>query len=300
MDAWPAATTSPRRLVVQVVLLEDVGVGRLLLGRDRRVVGGGALLTQEAADARRLLLGDVGPVHAHETRRGGRQIQHVAAAEELLGPVAVENRARVDLRRHAERDARWQVGLDQAGDHVDRRALGGQDEVDADGPRHLREAGDRLLHLAAREHHQVGQLVDGEHDVGQRLRQLVGIRGRLAGPAVRLLQLCAHVPVVLLQVAHPFRRQLLVAFLHLVDGPAQGVGGQLRLDHHRRQQVGDVLVHAELEPLGIDQDEPHVVGRGLVEDAREHRVHRHALARAGGAGDEEMGHLREVSARGSP
>ena len=79
------------------------------------------------------------------------------------------------------------------------------------------------------------------------------------------------VAVVLLDVADAFGRERLVALLHLADGPAQRVGGLLRIDDDRRQQVRDVLVHPELEPLRIDHDQPHVVGRRAVEDAGEHR-----------------------------
>ena len=78
------------------------------------------------------------------------------------------------------------------------------------------------------------------------------------------------VAVVLLDVAHAFGGQRLVALLHLAHRPAQRVGGLLRIDDDRRQQVRDVLVHPELEPLRIDHDQPHVVGRRAVEDARQH------------------------------
>ena len=73
--------------------------------------------------------------------------------------------------RHLERDARREVGLDHAGDHVDRRALRGEHQVDADGARHLRQARDRLLDLGRRGEHEVGQLVDQHDDVRQRLER---------------------------------------------------------------------------------------------------------------------------------
>ncbi len=153
----------------------------LLLGGDRLVVDRLALLAQEARQPRALLLGDVRAVQPDEARRGGRQKQHVALAEQLFGAVAVENRPRVDLRRHAERDARRQVGLDQAGDDVDRRPLRRQNQVDADGARHLREPRDRLFDLVARHHHQVGELVDHDDDEGQRLRLDAVLRRPLLG-----------------------------------------------------------------------------------------------------------------------
>ena len=41
-----------------------------------------------------------------------------------------------------------------------------------DGARLLRQAGDQLLDLLADDHHQVGQLVDDDDDVGQPLQRL--------------------------------------------------------------------------------------------------------------------------------
>src|SRR5215510_12399571 len=82
----------PRGLVVELVLLELLVLLRpLLVGGDRVVVGGPALLAEEARQARAFLLGDVGAVQADEARRGGRQVEHVALAEQLLRAVAVEN-----------------------------------------------------------------------------------------------------------------------------------------------------------------------------------------------------------------
>src|SRR5712692_9002633 len=88
----------------------------------------------------RLDLG-VADERALDTRRLARidgLVEHVAAAEKLLRAARVEDDAAVDLRPDRERDARRDVGLDEAGDDVRRGALGGDDEVDADRTRQLR------------------------------------------------------------------------------------------------------------------------------------------------------------------
>jgi len=87
-----------------------------------------------------------------EVPGGGEQ--HVAAADECLGALAVEDGARVDLRCDLKRDARGEVGLDDAGDDVHRRTLRGDDEMDAGGARELREAGDVGFDLGGRDHHE--------------------------------------------------------------------------------------------------------------------------------------------------
>src|SRR5207237_984624 len=58
-----------------------------------------------------------------------------------------------------------QVGLDDAGDDVHRRALRGDDEVDAGGAGELGEARDTRLDLGRRDHHVIGELVDEGDDV---------------------------------------------------------------------------------------------------------------------------------------
>ena len=127
------------------------------------------LLLPEGDHGGGFLFADVGRMQAHQPAGAGRQEEHVAAAEQRFGAVGVEDGARVDLGGQAEADARGHVGLDQAGDDVDARPLRGQNQVNADGARHLREPRDGLFNVGAVEHHQVGQFVDDDDDVGQRL-----------------------------------------------------------------------------------------------------------------------------------
>src|SRR5207245_10196407 len=62
-----------------------------------------------------------------------RLVEHVAATEKLFRTTCVEDDAAVDLRADSERDAGGDIGLDQTRDDVGRRALGGDDQVDAAG-----------------------------------------------------------------------------------------------------------------------------------------------------------------------
>ncbi len=179
-------------------------------------------------------------------------------------------------RRHRERDPAREVGLDQAGDDVDRRALRGEDHVDAGGARLLGEPDDRVLDVLALAHHQVGQLVDHDDDVGQ------PVGGVGAGLVERL------------DVAGGRAREPAVAVLHLAHGPLERGLGPLGLGDHRHQQVGQPVVARELDPLEVHQDHPGVVGGGVAQQARDQRVDHHALARARGARDQQVGHLGEV------
>ncbi len=113
----------------------------------------------------------------------------------------------------------------------------------------LREARDQFLDLLADDHHHVGEFVDDDDDVRQRLQRLRGqvrLRGirteqrieqRLAG-VVGVL----HLLVEAGEIAHADRGHDLVAPLHLGDAPAQRVGGLLHVGDDRREQVRNALI----------------------------------------------------------
>ncbi len=56
----------------------------------------------------------------------------------------------------------------------------------------------------------------------------------------------------------------------------------------------DIVVNRQLQHLGIDQDEAHVVGGGVEQHRRDHGVNRDRLAGSGRAGDQQMRHPRQV------
>ncbi len=58
---------------------------------------------------------------------------------------------------------------------VDGRALRRDDQVDPGRARELGDPADRRLDLAGRDHHEVGQLVDQDNDVRQRLVGILGV-----------------------------------------------------------------------------------------------------------------------------
>ena len=132
-----------------------------------------------------------------------------------------------------------------------------------------------------------------EYVSGRRARAL----GR-APDSVVVLELVEVATVVGLvvagDVAHADLGEQVVAPLHLLDRPRQRVGRLLGVGHHLGQQVGQAVVLAHLDPLGVDEDHAHLVGRRAHEDRGEDRVEAARLARAGGAGDEDVGHGRQV------
>ena len=216
-------------MVHQVVVRSELDVAHASPGHDLRdAVGvlGVALPATEPDDGFDLGLGHVRTLHAPRLPHRCRQEQHVAEPDQLVGPALIEHDARVCLRRRRERDAARDVRFDQPGDDVDRRPLRRNQEVDADRTSHLRDAADRVFHVARRDHHQVGQLVDDDEDV----RHLFGHREPVLADAPG-----AHGFVVRVDLALAVLREVLVAVLHLTHDPAQRIGRALRVRDHRRE-----------------------------------------------------------------
>jgi hypothetical protein len=142
---------------------------------EARDIVGASLLLPELCNSGDFFFGDEGRVEAMDPRSSWREIEQVAAAEEGFSAVGVENGARVDLGGEAEGNAGGNVGLDKAGDDVDRGALRSEHQMNADGAGHLGEARDGFFDVGLVDHHEVGELIDDDHDVRQRLLFLLGL-----------------------------------------------------------------------------------------------------------------------------
>ena len=96
----------------------------------------------------------------------------------------------------------------------------------------------------------------------------------------------------------PLVGQEVVAALHLLDRPAEGVGRLLRVRDRLREQVREPVVLAHLDLLGVDEDQAHLVRRRAHQQRREDAVDAARLAGAGGAGDEQVRRRGEVEEHG--
>ena len=179
--------------------------------------------------------------------------------------------------RDPERDPAREVGLDQAGDHVHRRPLRGQNQVDADRAGLLRQPRERGLDLGLHRHHQVGQLVDDDDDegqdplgvdvVGRRLRRGVRRLGADAGERglgtrrvpERLVVLDLAVEVG--HVAGAVDLEQLVAPLHLEHRPLEHRRRVVVVGHHLVAEVRQRVVHRELDHLRVDHQQPEPLRR---------------------------------------
>ncbi len=268
-------------------------------------IGGLSLAAQPFHHPLHLGIGNKGAMHPLDPPALAHE-QHVALAEQLFRPLFAEDGAGIDLRGDGEGDARREIRLDGAGDHIHRRPLRGHDDMDAGGARHLRQPLHGGLDLLACHQHQIRHLVDHDDDhrqggEGQRLL----LKHRLAGLGVEaglhaarqhlaaFRRLC-HLLVVAGDVAHPQLRHRAVAALHLAHRPFQRADCLGRLRHHRGQQMRDAIVDRQLQHLRVDHDEAHLLRREAVEEGEDHGVDADRFARAGGARDQQMRHAGKI------
>jgi hypothetical protein len=144
-----------------------------------------------------------------------------------------------------------------------------------------------LFHLVLGQDHQVRQLVDNDDQVRHRNRPL------LAG-----LGVLAHELVVGFDVADLPLGEEAIPLLHDPHRVAKGEGRFLGIADDRRDEVGDAVIAGEFHHLRVDHEELDLVRRGIEENAADHGVDHDALARSGGPGDENVGHLGQVARLG--
>ena len=237
--------------------------------------------------------GDIRVLETDRFRAPACEVQHVAVPEELVRPVHVEYGPRVRLGCHLVGDPGGEVRLDHPRDHVHRRPLRRDDEVDPHGAGELCQPGDRFLHLPRRRDHQVGELVDDDDKVRHfRVRHLF-----------RVLQAPRGEPLVVIDdVADPRRGEPVVTILHLDLHPPQDDdriprrGDDLFIDVGRdgQEMVLETAVLRQLDLLRIDDDKFQVGRMKPVEEARQYRVDPDAFSGARRSGDEQVGHFRQV------
>ena len=241
------------------------------------------LVTNEGNDVFDLIVTGVG---TKDTAKDASTLaeEHVSPTHEPLRTGLIENDARVNGRRDLKGDARVNVRLNEARDDVCRGTLRGQHKVNARRASQLRDANDRGLDVLAGNHHEVTQLVDDDDEVRHRLGRILHV-GELA--------VLDHL-VIDLHVARAGPLEDLEATIHLGDGPLQGARSLPGLGHDRHIQVRKTRIAGELDALGVNENQTHLLGRGAHDKRHDDRVDEHRLTRACGTGDKHVRHARKV------
>ena len=153
------------------------------------------------------------------------------------------------------------------------------------GTAQLGDTNDRGLDILAGDHHQVRKLVDDNDQIGHLLGRVV-VMLKLAGGLLF---------VVGRDLTHVETLEDLQATLHLGHGPLQSARGLLGLGHHGHIEMRQTVIARKLDALGVDHDQANVLGKGSHEQGRDDGIDHHRLTRTGRAGDQQVGHLGEVS-----
>ena len=228
-----------------------------------------------------LLVGDEASLDAQRLGGTDRVKQHISTSEQLFCAAHVEDGAGVDLRGNRKRDSGGDIRFDDTGDDINRGPLGCNDQMHPGRARHLRQAADAVLDLVRCSHHQVSQLVNDNHDLRQRFHAL--------GPGRQIVER--------FQVAHRVVREQLVPLEHLADRPGKRSSGLFGIGDNRDEQLGDAVIDAQLDHLGVDHQEPHLFGGGLKEQGDDDGVDADRFSGTGRTGNQQMGHLSNVGNR---
>ena len=195
------------------------------------------------------------------------------------------------MRCDLQCDARGDVGLDKACDHLDRWPLCRKYQVDTDSAAHLRESYDTALQFTRICGHDVGQLVDNKHNVGHCLN-LPAISRVGSGLARRSLgEGGGHdVGMVRGDITDLLHLEDVVAALHFFGEPLHREDGFFGVGDDRRQKMRYRVIYRELNALGVHHDKSQSLRSAAVEERHNEIVDRDGFSGAGGSGYQKMRH----------
>ncbi len=105
--------------------------------------------------------------------------------------------------------------------------------------RHLSQATDLPFNIFGRGHHEIGQFVDDQHNVGQ-------------GLATFILLSFAHQRIIGFQIAHAHLLKEPIAVIHLQKQPSERTHYLIDLSDHLPDQMWDAVVARQLHHLRVN------------------------------------------------
>ena len=227
-------------------------------------------------------IGDECTLNAFGTHRTDRRIEHVTAAEQFLRTDGIENGSGVHLRRNRAGDPRRHVGLDQTCDHVNRRTLRTEDQMDSARASFLQQTADRSFHLVARLQHQVGKFVDDDDDI--RHEGLVGV---VLGQFVVTFQ----------RPRADFLNEFKTGF-HFVHGGLERAGRVVCGSDDRCKQMRNGFVRRKFNLFRVDQDQFHFIGLRFVEQTHNGTVDANRFSHFRCTANQQVRHFGNVKDHG--
>ena len=177
-----------------------------------------------------------------------------------------------------EGDARWVVGLYDAGNNIHRWSLGCDYGVDADGTGKLGDTGERSFGFTLGGHHEVGKLVDDDNHKWHFVEFSGGLCFR----------------VVAGDVTDLFVGENLVTIFHLLDDPLEKAYGVFGIADDGMDEVGNFAKESEFDSFRVDEHQFELFRGESVEQAQNEVAHADRLSTARGSSYKEVGGFGEV------
>jgi hypothetical protein len=114
-----------------LVVIFDFQLHELL----HKVLLTGAAVVDDRVD---FIIAQVSPLASKQGTGPRPQKEHVSVSKQLVSSILIEHHAAIGSAGDLETDPCGQIAFDQTGDHIDRRFLRREDQVDPNGPALLR------------------------------------------------------------------------------------------------------------------------------------------------------------------
>lgn len=144
-----------------------------------------------------------------------------------------------------------------------------------------------VFDILARDHHEVGELVNDDDNE----RHLIGMISVLVGKLALLNHLVVEADVLGTDAFED-----LESALHLGNSPLKGARSLFGLGDWRNEEMRDAVVKRHFDALRINENHANLGRRRTHEYGHDHGIKAHRLARTRRAGNEQVRHLGKVDA----
>ncbi|CDD70547.1 unknown [Sutterella sp. CAG:397] len=181
--------------------------------------------------------------------------------QKILRTVFIQHNRTVKAACHGKTGARHDVRFNKWRHNIHARALRGKHQVNARGTGFLRQTHDQEFNLLAVNENEVRQFINKADDVGEFFKHhmRLGIVGRdLEGihQGLSFLLRRLHLFVIGKETAHPEVTHEVVAPVHFLHKPIEGICRLIHVDHDRAKEVRNIPVHRKFDGLGVNENEP--------------------------------------------
>ncbi len=210
----------------------------------------------------------------HRKRASRSDKEAVALAEEFFCTLGIKNSAGVCNRRNLKRDAAGKIVLDYTGDDIHRGSLRGKNKMNTHCSGHGSQPGNGVFYLLGSKNHQVGKLVNHNHQIRHGFKKGFFITKRVFKSKFRAVDFL----VIPLNITGTDLLQQLVPAFHLLDHPLESSNSLSGFIDNRGQQMRYAVIRGKLDVFRINQDKTHLLRAFVKENAADNSVDTHRFA----------------------